>query len=197
MCGVGGHLAPGRIPARRAEKSPHLERVLGACNPADPSAILAAMKLLVVAALLTAACGSKPSPTTTPKTDDEAAVVLPDINEVPFDKLDQKQKIAFMKQKVVPQMKPLFQNHDAKDFAEFGCKTCHGDDVKDGHFDMPNPKLPKLNFKDHNSKYEKADLEWMGKEVMPTMGKILNLPLHSEENPKGFGCLACHTLEGQ
>jgi hypothetical protein len=102
-----------------------------------------------------------------------------------------------MKQKVMPEMKPLFQKHDAKDFAEFGCKTCHGDEVKDGHFDMPNPKLPKLNFKDHNSKYEPADLEWMGKEIMPTMGKILNLPLHSEENPKGFGCLACHTLEGQ
>jgi cytochrome c553 len=161
---------------------------------ADPSAILAAMKLLVVAALLTAACGSKPPAPTTPKAEEEAAVVLPD---VPFDKLDQKQKIAFMKQKVVPEMKPVFQNHNAKDFAEFGCKTCHGDDVKDGHFDMPNPKLPKLNFKDHNSKYEKADLEWMAKEVMPTMGKILNLPLHSEENPKGFGCLGCHTMEAQ
>jgi hypothetical protein len=161
---------------------------------ADPSAILAAMKLLVVAVLLTAACGSKPPSTTTPKSDEAATVVLPD---VPFDKLDHEQKVAFMKQKVVPEMKPLFQNHNAKDFAEFGCKTCHGEDVKDGHFDMPNPKLPKLNFKDHNSKYEQKDLEWMGKEIMPTMGKILNLPLHSQENPKGFGCLACHTLEGQ
>jgi cytochrome c553 len=158
-----------------------------------PRGILAAMKLLVAVVLLTVACGSKPPTTTTPKADEEAVVVLPD---VPFDKLDHDQRIAFMKQKVVPVMKPLYQKHDAKDFAEFGCKTCHGDDVKDGHFDMPNPKLPKLNFKDHNSKYKKEDLEWMGKEIMPTMGKILDLPLYSEANPKGFGCLACHTLEG-
>src|SRR4249920_3107313 len=107
------------------------------------------MKLFVAAVLLTAACGSKPPSTTTPKTDEAATVVLPD---VPFDKLDHAQRIAFMKQKVVPAMKPLYQKHDPKDFAEFGCKTCHGEDVKDDHFDMPNPKLPKLNFKDHNSK---------------------------------------------
>ena len=152
------------------------------------------MKLLVVVAvLLTAACGSKsPTATTPAHGEGSAAVVLPD---VPFEKLDQDQRAEFMKQKVVPVMQPLFQKHDPKDFAEFGCQTCHGEQVKDGHFDMPNPKLPKLNFKDL-SKFKKADLEWMGKEIEPTMGKILNLPLYSEANPTGFGCLACHTMEG-
>jgi hypothetical protein len=151
------------------------------------------MKLFVAAVLLTA-CGSKsPSTTTMPAGGEgSAAVVLPD---VPFEKLDQDQRAEFMKQKVVPVMKPLFQNHDPKDFAEFGCQTCHGEQVKDGHFDMPNAKLPKLNFKDM-SKFKKEDIEWMGKEIEPAMGKILNLPLYSEANPKGFGCLACHTMEG-
>jgi hypothetical protein len=93
-------------------------------------------------------------------------------------------------------MTPLFKNHDPKAYAEFGCHTCHGDQVKAGHFDMPNAKLPKLNFKDL-SKFRKADLEWMGKEVMPTMAKVLNLEPYSETNPTGFGCLACHTQEGQ
>jgi hypothetical protein len=152
------------------------------------------MKLFVAVVLFAAACGSKsPSATTTPTAGEgSAVVVLPD---VPFEKLDQDQRIAFMKQKVMPAMKPLFQNHDPKDFAEFGCVTCHGDQAKEGHFDMPNPKLPKLNFNDM-SKFKKEDLEWMGKEIEPTMGKVLNLPLYSKDNPKGFGCLACHTLEG-
>ena len=42
-------------------------------------------------------------------------VALPDL---PFDKLEHDQRIEFMKQKVMPVMKPIFQNHDAKDFAE-------------------------------------------------------------------------------
>ncbi len=148
------------------------------------------MKLLISVALLAAACGSKsPSTTTTPTGGDTATVVLPD---VPFDKLDHDQRIAFMKQKVVPTMKPLFQNHDPKRFAEFGCKTCHGKQAKEGHFDMPNPELPKLNFADM-SKFKKEDLEWMGKEIMPTMAKTLGQEPYSEQNPKGFGCLECHT----
>ena len=154
------------------------------------------MRLFLAPILLfaAAACGSKSPAPTTPKPDEgSAAVVLPD---VPFDKLDHEQKIAFMKQNVMPAMKPLFQNHNPKDFAKFGCVTCHGEQAKDGHFDMPNPKLPKLNFADM-SKFKKEDVEWMGKEIEPTMGKILNLPLYSKENPTGFGCLNCHTQEGK
>lgn len=156
------------------------------------------MKLLaaVTVVILAAACGSKPPTTTAPTAkegDGGAAVALPD---VPFDKLDHDQRIAFMKQKVMPAMKPLFQNHDPKNFAGFGCVTCHGEQAKEGHFDMPNPKLPKLNFNDM-SKFKKEDLEWMNKQVEPTMAKVLDQPLYSKENPKGFGCLACHTLEGQ
>lgn len=153
------------------------------------------MKLLAtVAVLALAACGSTPASSTTPKEGGgEATVALPD---VPFDKLENDQKIAFMKQKVVPTMKPIFQNHDAKRYAEFGCKTCHGEQAKEGHFDMPNPNLPKLNFADM-SKFKKEDLDWMHDQVWPTMGKLLQMPLFSKDNPKGFGCLACHTEEAK
>lgn len=154
------------------------------------------MKLLVGIVLVLAACGSKPQTPTGPGAGGSGAsanVVLPD---VPFDKLDHDQRIAFMKQKVVPAMKPIFQNHDPKDFAKFGCQNCHGAQAKEGHFDMPNPDLPKLNFADM-SKFKKEDIEWMKNEVMPTMGKLLQLPLYSEDNPKGFGCLHCHTQVAQ
>ena len=147
------------------------------------------MKLLVAGVLVLAACGSKAPTPNAPKEGDAAAnVVVPD---VPFDKLEHDQRIAFMKQKVVPTMKPIFQNHDAKKFAEFGCRTCHGEQAKEGHFDMPNPKLPKLNFTDM-SKFKKEDIDWMHNEVWPTMGKLVQQELYSKDNPKGFGCLECH-----
>ena len=148
------------------------------------------MRLPILVIVLSAGCGSKaPAPASPGPGDGSAVVVLPD---VPFAQLDHEQRIAFMKQKVLPVMTPLFKNHDPKSFADFSCQTCHGSQAKDGHFDMPNPQLPKLNFKDL-SKFKKEDLEWMGKQIMPTMGQVLNLPLYSEDNPTGFGCLACHT----
>ena len=143
---------------------------------------------MVIAVLFVCACGGKPTPTTMPA-EDSANVVLPD---VPFEKLEHDQRIAFMKQKVVPAMKPLFQKHDPKDFAEFGCVNCHGKQAKEGHFDMPNPDLPKLNFADMSA-YKKEDIEWMKNEIWPTMTQILGMEPYSQENPKGFGCLNCHT----
>lgn len=142
--------------------------------------------ILFVAA---AACGGKSSSSTTPA--EPAAVALPD---KPFDELDHDQKIEFMKQKVMPAMAPVFKNHDAEEFAEFGCKTCHGPQAEQGHFDMPSTELPKLNFNDM-SQWKKEDLDWMGNEVKPTMAKLLSRPEYSEENPTGFGCPACHVVE--
>jgi hypothetical protein len=153
------------------------------------------MKALLFLALL-AACGGKSSSTTTTPTPmpttgsaAEAAKPLPD---VPFDDLDQDQREQFMKQKVVPAMKPIFQNHDPKAYADFGCKTCHGKGAEAGHFDMPNPDLPKIGRSTDWSKVKKADLDWMKNEVKPTMAKILQQPEWSPENPKGFGCNECH-----
>ena len=159
----------------------------------------------LIAALLVAACGSKSSSSaTTPGHDHDHMAgsgssawtpgsPLPD---VPFDSLDHEQRIQFMKEKVVPTMEPLFKNHDAKKFAEFGCKTCHGEGADAGKFDMPNEKLPKL-FGPSMDKFKKEDVEWMGKEIKPTMAALLQQPEMSKENPKGFGCLECHTAESK
>lgn len=154
------------------------------------------MKSLLLASLFLAACGSKsPSTNTTPTGGGSAAEApkgpLPD---VPFDSLDHEQRIQFMKEKVMPTMAPLFKAHNAERYAEFGCETCHGAGVKEGKFDMPNDKLPKL-FGPSMSTYKKEDLEWMGKEIKPTMAKLLQQPEYTEQNPKGLGCLECHTAE--
>jgi hypothetical protein len=77
------------------------------------------------------------------------------------------------------------------------CVTCHGEQAKQGHFDMPSPDLPKLLFKDKAAmaKFKKEDLEWMAKEVKPTMAKLLSQPEFTPDNPKGIGCQNCHTTE--
>lgn len=159
-------------------------------------ATIRGMKLLAACAslVLAAACGGSKTPataTTGGGGTGSAMAVLPD---VPFEKLDHDQQIQFMKEVVVPTMTPLFQQHDAKKFAEFGCKTCHGEGAEKGEFDMPNPKLPKLNFKDM-SKFKKEDLEWMGKVIKPEMAKLLKEPEYSDATPDGFGCVHCHTAE--
>ena len=140
--------------------------------------------------VLLAACGSKaPPPAQHTQT---AQVTLPD---VPFDQLDHDQQKEFMGQKVMPAMKPIFQHHDPHDFAKFQCETCHGKGAAQDRFDMPNPELPKLDFSDM-SKWKQEDLDWMKNEVLPTMAKTMKLPPYSPDNPKSFGCLACHTQVG-
>jgi hypothetical protein len=150
------------------------------------------MRAILFVALI-AACGGKSTTTTTPTPPagptEAAAKPLPD---VPFDQLDQDQRAQFMKEKVVPAMKPVFQNHDPKAYAEFGCKTCHGKEAEKGHFDMPNADLPKIGKTTDWSKFETKDVDWMKDEVKPAMAKVMNMPEWTPENPKGLGCTACH-----
>jgi len=149
------------------------------------------MKLLVAVALFAAGCGAKsPGPAAPTQAEPTASVALPDL---PFDKLDHDQRIEFMKQKVMPAMKPLFEKHDAAKYAEFGCTTCHGQQAKQGHFDMPNPGLPKLDPA-NMGKFKAEDIEWMKTDIMPTMAKLLQMEPWSPDNQKGFGCAGCHTL---
>jgi len=118
------------------------------------------------------------------------AVGSPDFD---FDKLERVEKIDFMKRQVVPRMKKLFQEFDGEKFSEFTCKTCHGKDPKGAKYKMPSPDLPKLDFAALEAgKQEPKIAEFMAKAVKPEMAKLLNKPEHSDSNPKGFGCLACH-----
>ena len=117
-------------------------------------------------------------------------------NDFEFDKLSKEDKVKFMKQKVMPTMKPLFQKFDPKNFAVFNCKTCHGKDPQGSKYKMPTPDLPKLDFDAIKAgKEDPKVVEFMSKTVKPEMAKLLNQPEMNESNPKGFGCLECHTLK--
>jgi hypothetical protein len=112
-----------------------------------------------------------------------AVAVLPD---VPFEDLDHDQRRQFMREVVVPAMKPLFQQHDAEEFAGFGCETCHGKaGVASGTYAQPNGKLPALDLTDLKS-WKARDVEFMERVVAPTMTKLLRAR-------EQIRCLACHT----
>jgi hypothetical protein len=111
-----------------------------------------------------------------------------------FDKLSHEDKVKFMKTKVMPAMKPIFQKFDAKEYAKFGCKTCHGKDPKKVKYKMPNPDLKPLDFAAIKAgKVEPKMVELMSKSVKPEMAKIFGMPEMSQTEPNGFGCLHCHT----
>lgn len=112
---------------------------------------------------------------------------------VGFDKLSHDDKVKFMKTKVMPPMKVAFQKFDAKDYATFTCKTCHGKDPQKSKFKMPTPDLPKLDFAALKKGDDKEVAEFMAKVVKPDMAKILGKHEMTQTEPTGFGCLACHT----
>jgi hypothetical protein len=110
-----------------------------------------------------------------------------------FDKLTHEEKMDFMKQKILPAMKKEFQTFDAKKYAKFDCKTCHGKDPKGSKYKMPNPELPKLDFVALKAgKQAPKVAEFMGKVVKPKMAELLQQSEMTESNPTGFGCLECH-----
>src|SRR5437868_3273474 len=80
-----------------------------------------------------------------------------------------------------------------------GCASCHGDSATDGTFKMPNPKLPKLPTKPEGFKQlmvEKPQvMEFMAKQVKPTMATLLGEPEWTPATKKGFGCVECHTQQ--
>lgn len=118
---------------------------------------------------------------------------------VDFDAKSKDEKKKYMKETVLPKMQELFAAADPKKFAKVTCMTCHGEGVEEGKFDMPNPKLPKIpgtpdGFKAWVGKHPEM-AEFMMKKVKPTMAGLLGMPEYGPDNPKGFGCMECHTVE--
>ncbi len=159
----------------------------------------------VLAASFVACGGSQPpaesAPAPAPAASAPASVSEPVATEAPmpdaFDDMNRDQRMTFMKTSVMPKMRELFQNYDSARYADFGCVTCHGASAKDGTFKMPNPELPKLpstpeGFKALGEKNPGA-MQFMGKEVKPTMASLLHEEPFDPKTGKGFGCPECHT----
>ena len=106
--------------------------------------------------------------------------------------MNPEQRGEHMKVNVKPKMATLFQAFDGERYAEFGCKTCHGEDAEANQFAMPNPDLPKLdNFEELKQKQPKM-MEFMMTQVVPNMASLVDQEPYNPETQTGFGCGGCH-----
>lgn len=103
------------------------------------------------------------------------------------------QKAAFMKQKVMPPLSKTFQTANAKHYADFSCKSCHGPDYKE-----PKDFLPHLTMKGGTltAFAEKPEVsKFMAEKVVPEMASAMGLEPYDPKTHKGFGCGGCHTID--
>ena len=121
-----------------------------------------------------------------------AAVDAP-VPTVWSDTLPKEQQSAFMRTHIVTKMGPIFKEHDAKKYADFGCKTCHGPEYKE-----PKDFLPHLTMKGGQMTQFKDKPEiakWMVDKVSPQMADAMGLPHYDPKTHQGFGCGGCHTID--
>jgi hypothetical protein len=157
------------------------------------------LSILVVASVVgvsvLAACGgARPEPAA-PAASTEPPATAAATKEEEFDDLPVEKKAEIMRTKVVPTLGALFKEHDAREFASFGCATCHGP-KKDK---SPQTVLPKLHLS--NGGYGKLarlhpeTVAFMANKVVPAMAEILHEPVWDPATKKGFGCAGCHAVD--
>jgi hypothetical protein len=109
-----------------------------------------------------------------------------------------KQRQEWMGIEVMPKMKAAFQAYDASGFASFKCQTCHGNDMAEKKFEMPNDGIYPLNPADPikgAKDYDEKMTTFMIEQVTPQMAALLDEQVVSKDNPNGFGCMRCHPSE--
>lgn len=92
-----------------------------------------------------------------------------------WQRLDFEARKQFMREVVMPTMRPLFEEVDAERFASFTCISCHGQGAGDGTFAMPSSDLPPLGGPPAEMEDEARQrvVEFMRKTVKPKMAELL------------------------
>jgi hypothetical protein len=166
---------------------------------------IGSIRRVVWAIPLVVACGGStaapPSSAASPSTAGSGApsgATPPGAPSGKWSDMNKDQRMAYMKQVVLPKMKETFSSFDPKEFEHVTCLTCHGNSAKDGSFKMPNPDLPKLNpegsFKKHMDTKPEITKFMMSK-VLPQMADLLGTQPYDPQTKIGFGCFGCHSIE--
>src|SRR5690606_33198906 len=112
-----------------------------------------------------------------------------------WDELDRDARLEYMAEVVLPTMREIFQAHDPQRYAAFSCSTCHGEDLVDVDYAMPNALAP-LPLDDTLAQAEALDPEmtaFMLDEVFPVMAELLGREKYNHDAaPDGFRCVGCH-----
>ncbi len=151
--------------------------------------------ILTFLTLLALSCGGEePTVSEEPTAGTEEPVATePAETTLAWADMDRDQRLAYMQQTITPEMKQLFQEFDAERYADFGCATCHGDDLREVDFQMPNGLAP-LRYEDIPGMFESEQpmAVFMTQTVWPRMTELLGAEPYSSENPEGFSCFTCH-----
>ena len=102
----------------------------------------------------------------------------------------------FMKDVVMPGMKPLF----VEQHPDFSCISCHGDNLVDVNYEMPNtldPLNPNAMPFDSEDEQRRNAAMFMKETVVPTMAGLLKEAPYNPETKSGFGCFNCHAVAAQ
>jgi hypothetical protein len=99
----------------------------------------------------------------------------------------------YMAEVVVPEMRTIFQEHDATRYADFGCATCHGANAHEVAFHMPNGLHP-LDHAAIMATFQSSDpsATWMTQRVWPRMASLIGEPQFDPQTSVGFRCTNCH-----
>lgn len=138
------------------------------------------------------------APTTTAAPSATTAPTAPPVEaKLDWKAMTKEQKTDHMKKVVMPKMAEVLKGYDGKKWQNVTCATCHGDGAKQGKFEMPNAKLPKLSFTDGFKKHMTKDAKmtkFMMEQVTPTMKDLLGMPAFDPATKTGFGCGNCHIV---
>jgi hypothetical protein len=120
-----------------------------------------------------------------------------------YEDMDFDQRVAFMGEVVLPEMRATFVAFDAS-YKDMTCATCHGEGASDGSYAMPSPQLPVLPateeaFLEYIEDPEHARWsQFMIEEAEPRMAELLGVPVWDPvKAPMGLSCNNCHMVEGQ
>lgn len=115
--------------------------------------------------------------------------------QVAWSSMTPEQKGEFMRERVMPEMRTMFQAHDARRFESFTCATCHGANAREVNFHMPNGIAP-LDPTQIPGMFASQDPMhvFMTQRVWPRMTEMLGAQPYNPETHQGFGCLGCHGM---
>jgi len=119
----------------------------------------------------------------------------PEGKHLTWEEMDQDQRKAHMRQKVLPVAADVFGTWRPERFAQMDCTLCHARSDTQGIYDMPTADLPRLSGElllgpEFASEPETTRLKL--DRLVPEMSAALGLKPFSIITRTGFGCYSCH-----